>query len=837
LSRPLGIAALLLALGLVLLWWFTSQRGPQAPSQITAQSSPAPAASTAPVAVAEGAEERAPVQETPSPSVAKPPEDDKARIRARFLDVAGAPIENVLLSYSFGVEQQVGRSDAQGKVEGSVSAVTARGLRLPLETYHPEFVTREFERVLHPGEQLDLGDVTLEHGGAVSGRVVDERGQAVAKATIWVAPAENHFGPLRMASDGPYNITNKGQSDERGRFRLAGVPKGDTRVWARRENPPWSCTEPFPVRDGEETRELEIVLKDAPPEGPPSMRFLVLTPQGEPVAGARLVYRARHENGMGMGTLTSDARGVAKLDENVLQGMTGGTIDVDASDPAGNWGGVALADSPIAVGDHELRLANPHRHRLVVQSADGKRIDEFSWRMLDFARFTRPDWTRTPAKPVRGLRSLDYYSGSVLTGHGEDLPSDGAPRPPKPLAFASGELPFVVQVDAPGCERAEVGPFAPATAPEVITITLEQLPEIRGTVVHAKQPLASADVRLLRAAPTLVNSFLCRVEPQPLARTKTDAEGRFRLPFREAGTYVVQANSSEFGIGEYGPVSLAPTGPPADVIVEIAAPGRIEGRLLLPKDEAGEDWIVGASRGDGKVFSCRAAHDGAFRFEKLAPGRWLLHSLDREIVEGEMNFSAGPESSPPERPWPYEVRSGETTRVEIDLRQEAELTGVLAIPGWEGSSWDANVWADGDCFGKQVDASGKLDGTDFHIRVRPPGSYRLGIYLAHKDGRSSRYEVDRLTLVAGTQSWSFPKDAGTVVFVNRREAVSAFMLRNDLGPDRSSTFNFQIPAHAELTLTGVFAGSSRVTRYEDMQPADAGTLELQAGATLRFDRP
>lgn len=769
-----------------------------------------------------------------APGTSAPPPKDaqhpSATIRARFLDHAGTPIPDVALTDPLGIYTDLGKSDAQGRLESVLPRLRARGERLELEARHPEFVAREFERVVRPGELADLGDVVLERGGTVLGRVVDERGRPVAKVAVHAAPAQNHQGPERM-SEGPFNVTNSGSTDERGEFRFGGVPAGDTRVWAIREKPPWSFSEPFPVRVGEETRGLELVLEDVSPEGPPGMRFLVRTPEGAPAPGVRLTYRARHSDGMGMGSMISDAKGIAQFDG--LKQLLGGTIDVDAFDPAGKWGAAALSDVPIAIGDTELRLSNAHPHQLVVQTADGKRIDEFAWRMLDLARFTRPDWTRTRAQPVSGLRSLDYFNGSVLVGHGEDLPRDQPPRAPAPLTFASGELPFVVQVDAPGFERAEAGPFAPATAPEVITITLEPLPEFRGTVVHAKQPVAGAEVLLLRAAPSLVNGFQSRVDPNSIARTKSDAEGRFRLPFREPGAYVVQARSSEFGIGECDPAQFAP----GEVLVEIAAPGRIEGRLLLPKDEAGEDWIVGASRGDGKVFSCRVSHEGSFQFEKLAPGRWLLRSLEREIVDGELSFSAGPGPSTSDLPWPYEVRSGETTRVEIDLRQEAELTGVLAIPGWEGSSWDATLDADGNCFGRRVRASGVLDGSEFHIRVRPPGSYHLGIYLAHKDGRSSRFELDRLTLVPGTQSWGFPKETGTVVLVNRREAVSAFTLRNDLGPERSSTFNFQIPAHDELTLTGVFAGSWHVTRYEDMQPADAGTLEVQPGATLRFDRP
>src|SRR6185436_17447503 len=144
--------------------------------------------------------------------------------------------------------------------------------------------------------------------------------------------------------------------------------------------------------------------------------------------------------------------------------------------------------------------------------------------------------------------------------------------------------------------------------------------------------------------------------------------------------WFVQAQSTEFGNGEYGPATFAAAGERNEITIEIPDTGRIEGRLLLPPDANGEDWIVGASSGDGRACSVRASRDGRFQIEKLAPGGWVLHCLEREIAGGEFSTGAAdPDDAGNDGASPYLVRPGETTRVELDVREEAELTGVLRI--------------------------------------------------------------------------------------------------------------------------------------------------------------
>jgi Carboxypeptidase regulatory-like domain len=839
--RSYVLPLVLLVVAALGLWWFvgrgtSSARPPLAAPEAEGRVAPGDANS-----LEAGDVERreanslptAPSETTLAPKDKKHP---SATVRARFVDGASAPIENVVLDNPGGRDGELGHSDASGTLEASVKVWTVEGDRLRLEARHPEFVARQFERVVRAGEVLDLGDVVLERGGVVSGRVADTSGRPVAKARIRLAPATSRSGAEQLG-ERPHDVTNSGESDEQGRFRLAGVPPGDTRAWASREQPPWSSTEPFAVRAGEETRDIELVLADAGPDVPHSMRFLVRTPEGAAAPGAWISYRARDAGGLLCGSMNANAEGIAELGADQLQSLVGGKIDVDAVDPKGRWGAAALVELVIAFGDYELRLSPATSHEVVVQAADGTRLTGFTWRLLDRVRYTRPDWTRTRTEPVRGLHSLDYFSGSVLTGHGEDLPRDRPPRAPQTLTVASGELPFVLQVEAPGFERAEAGPFAVASVPAVITITLEPLPEIRGTVVHAQQPVAGATVCLVRATASIVNGFPSRVAPQPEARTQSDAAGRFALPLREPGSYFVQAQSLELGIGEFGPAVFALEGARPDLLLEIADPGRIEGRLLLPEDAAGEDWIVGAARGDGKAYSCRATHAGEFRFEKLAPGRWLLRRLEREIAGGELRFSAGPEPAPLEGPWPYEVRPGETTRVEIDLRQQAELVGKLGIPGWETQSWTASLDPEGKTFGRGSREIDVVDGSEFHLVARPPGSYRLVLSAKRKDGKGWRSELESLTLAAGTQAWSASTSVGPVVLVNRRETENDFELVSEPGPGRTSKVNVTVAPHSEVEVGGVFAGNTRVTRYAEMQPSDEGSIVVQPGATLRFDRP
>jgi hypothetical protein len=213
----------------------------------------------------------------------------------------------------------------------------------------------------------------------------------------------------------------------------------------------------------------------------------------------------------------------------------------------------------------------------------------------------------------------------------------------------------------------------------------------------------------------------------------------------------------------------------------------------------------------------------------------MLHCLEREIAGGE--FSAGAadsDGSVGNADLPYRVRPGQTTRVELDVREEAELTGMLRIPGWDDAGW--NLWLSpaGAQFGTTARVSGPTEDGRFSVRVRPPGRYRVGVFM---EGETSvRSDSAVLQLHPGRQEWIFPAALGSVVLANPRSENLVLELRSSPVPDASSMLRAALLPRSELTLQGVIAGRYQVLLGSGMHTDEVGTLEVQAGATVRFER-
>src|SRR5262249_32320697 len=118
-------------------------------------------------------------------------------------------------------------TDAQGRYELS---------QLPAGTYHLKasrggYVEVEYgqRRPFERGRPLELAEgAVLENinfamplGGVVTGRVVDEMGEAVAQASVALARRRYVDGERQLVSQ------NGSSADDRGEFRIFGVPPGE----------------------------------------------------------------------------------------------------------------------------------------------------------------------------------------------------------------------------------------------------------------------------------------------------------------------------------------------------------------------------------------------------------------------------------------------------------------------------------------------------------------------------------------------------------------------------------------------------------------------------------
>jgi hypothetical protein len=299
----------------------------------------------------------------------------------------------------------------------------------------------------------------------------------------------------------------------------------------------------------------------------------------------------------------------------------------------------------------------------------------------------------------------------LIFDDGSREPLDLAAR--APLRFVPPARPFRVEVRAPEHHPASGPRVDPGELPARLSVECEPWPRLVGRVTRAGVPVAGARVALHTSVRT---GWSAEVDGVPLAyepagdAAETDAGGRFALPVppapaAPAPTGVAGALAGLFGrpaprasrtlcievdAGERGVAVVEDAPEPgagaSSLEVELAVPGAIEGRLLLPDDApAGGRWIL-AGRGVGEPRAGRTASDGSFRLSGLAPGPW-------RVVE------AGPDGAPHgyrssstfggEARWTggCEVRAGETTHHDVDLRGRTRLTGRLTVDDAGPGPW------------------------------------------------------------------------------------------------------------------------------------------------------
>ena len=204
------------------------------------------------------------------------PADGGIEGQARFADGSKPELMTVSVTGAVGVPAAKGAFRVDGLPAGSYD-VTFRG---------PDFTEKVLRDVtIEPGALKDLGDIELERGRSIRGRVVDAKGRPVAGATI-------AFGRQLVGSGESMTLEVGKQLDEQlgvrrtstmsdGAFRISGI--SDRAAVIAAEHADHGRSHPVDVNPGEEdvTVELELVPLGA-------IRGIVRH-NGEPADGAGLI--------------------------------------------------------------------------------------------------------------------------------------------------------------------------------------------------------------------------------------------------------------------------------------------------------------------------------------------------------------------------------------------------------------------------------------------------------------------------------------------------------------------------------------------------------------------
>jgi len=653
------------------------------------------------------------------------PGETRALLAGRFVDADGAPVAGVAVADP--VDGARVRSGSDGRFEFSFALRSSkRSDRKMLAITRSGFASRETEVVVRADETVHLGDVVLEPGGALSGRVVDPLGNPVTGAKVTCSlndllPDDDgqrrKNGPMRrhcFIDEAPPTAAD-------GTFCYSGAPVGWVRLWAHAEGMLYTYTRPVEVRARQETRGLELVLE---PMGREELiAGVVLDPDGEPIPYAQVFCYHRGFFGGGSGSFMTDKKGRFSRE---LKRKTAHTFE--ASDSEQRF--CPVRARKVAPGTLDLVLQLKPLSTFTVVARAGK-MASLEKAVVDVTY--RDEFPETYSYEI-----VPRVSGGTFIF---DVPVPAAE--------------FTIKIDAARFQSADAGPFSPDSIPEPVEIARVAAPGIDGAVASGSGPMAGAWLWLYKEAgpnrEVRASGFACRVNPGPTGATMTDEQGNFHLDLRESGTFFLRVQADGFAAAEAGPLEIDHRSGLDGVRVELDQGGSLEGRIWTADGKSPAGVVVAISRGDGFPRSVRANADGVYRFDRLTPGRYQVERRDEEITSH--SHSVRSARKPAVLEWVCVVESGKTTYHDLDLGGGVECTleGRLSLNGAVPAGWkaclvpeqDGNVAGHGVC----------LDGNGaFRLTSQKPGVRRLCLTGRFQDGPEIELS-DKIALHPGANEW------------------------------------------------------------------------------------
>lgn len=668
-------------------------------------------------------------------------------------------------------------------------------------------------RLSGPGP-IFLGDVTVEAGGDVRGRVVDSSGRPVEGARVYAGepPESTHFDEDQRRVSGTITLGNQGATtDADGQFELRGVPARRVCVFGKTGDSLYVFSEPFSVLRADFVFAPDLVMDPAADDE----RFAgtVFDASGTPLQHVRVaVYRP---------------------DGVRITGALGTNAE----------GGFSTLVPP--ANDYELVAQHPDHGELRVPSLSTGTEHEL--------RFPAARWMEIAARG-RG-EAIETFK--VISKHRDDYGQrvHGKVVAPGVMRFLIPAQVFHLEVDAVGWRARALGPFEPSNAPERLEVDLEPAGGIRGRLMEDEQPLIGVALhahRVLTGEPTwLAGGFASRVDPRALRHAVTDSEGRFFLEFEAVGEFELHAELADRGRAAWERLAIDPSRVLDLGDVEWSPTGAIEGEWVGAENVMGR--MVAASCGDGHVESLRVGTGGTFAFPSVRAGGWEVRPIARsdEIAVEQERRAGAPDSEevPSIEGEVVVVNRGHTAQVR--LREAASTDSRIEGRVRIGAS--ASVFSRVAVRGQHDVAWSNIDGDGrFALRIEERG--RASIEMMGFQSQSVRWRLHApLALESKAVEWSFERAAGEIElaglgdgngagFTNATYGARYTLIRAVKEEEGSVTF--------AVELSGEAAGSVRLSNLpighyvlsEAGKPSgpvgfhqELAQFDLTAGARLRHD--
>lgn len=562
-ARKLLVAiACLLALLAVVYWSVTSlDSGASAPQVSSSASAESPPLTAELATSTEPAVERATEIVAAVAEPATTPTSNECELRGRVLFPGGSPVRNatVRLQGFAANAQRVelhgtpkdwhdldSTTDADGRFR--VRFVPPRAFQFVLDLRATLYVPVTWRwSTIEPGEVKDLGDIELERGAAIVGRIVDGRGRTLAgEWTVSAQPAEGELGKDRQRA------RSSARADPLTRaYSLDAVRPGKVRVSASSSLGSNTVEREVEVAAGA-TVELELVYG-----GPDLARRIVVSPSVERMQAFSPLVVALDMHGPGGDRHIEGSRNTSRFE---IDDLEPGSYSFSITDPRFEpWGesGVVPGTRVRAVlrGNAAIALS-------VIDAASATQLEGYSVAL----RIVRPNSSPQifPLLEAGAAPPADSVYRGIVPGDYEL-----AVRAPGKV-----ECVVLVQALAPGETRAVVAKLGAGAT-------------IDGRVVEADghTPTGDVEVTLARAG---VNEALLRLTGGPtLTRsTRTTGDGRFHFEGLPNVNVELRALYSVHVASPPVSVSREASDNGDEVVLVLPGWGRLHGRVRVPDAEA-----------------------------------------------------------------------------------------------------------------------------------------------------------------------------------------------------------------------------------------------------------
>jgi len=718
------------------------------------------------------------------------------KITGRVMDGSGRPVEGATVSY---VREPLSMM-AMSRVEAGdrptdllVETVTDREGRFAMDARassrrnegggggflsmrrEPQLVVQHdaFATLIHDCETMEpgawsAGDLVMELGASIVGRVVDPAGRGIAGVAVSAANHDDGRGRRGMRVFGMSMFGGLGQqldaveTGSDGRFAVRGLMPGIANVTATKQGLRLGSVEDVALEAQIPANVGDIVL-----EAGVSISGVVLNEVGEPLAGAsvsvssmarlminRIEDLPRGQIGQEMGQrAVSDETGVFELG-----GLVGGNYNVHVNAE----GYAALTHADVAAGTRNMRLQPTRLGGLLVtlvSARDGKPIDDANIGASSMGGgFSRWRGGGTTSSVLEGAEAL-AAAGETGEPEGMYLVKEAGLEGTDLTVAADGFA--TATAEAPAVASGTVGTMLIELQPESIVAGFvrdaEGKPIERARVtMRSVEPQDDGGFRFGRGGGSFSHEISIRVgededegERPPDAdrlRTRTGYDGSFEIRGAAAGEWELTARADSFAGSDPVSLTLADGQEQRDVTVELVRSGSIAGfvteadgtpvngaRVVVEARSNPSETIDvqgrmerrfasmmgGGGGGNQGPWRSRTDEEGHYEVSGLAPGEYEV-KLDSGPGGGGMRgmmVFIGDDSAEDETPSTWTtVAEGVESRVDLVQPKRSTVRGRVSAGGQPAADVTVRLRTDSPFAfggeGTQTNAFGEYEFTD-----------------------------------------------------------------------------------------------------------------------------